>query len=67
MIVVENECVGCPKEIGCIGSTCPYNSVTHYYCDECGCEATLYDTEWGEICSECLMKKYSIVDGSEYI
>lgn len=40
MIKVENECVGCPPEMGCIGSACRYSRVLYAYCDECGEEIT---------------------------
>lgn len=30
MVTYENECVGCPPEKGCLGSTCPYRKVKHY-------------------------------------
>lgn len=36
MIIIEDECVGCPPEIGCYGSSCPNKNVSHYFCDECG-------------------------------
>lgn len=38
MIIYEDECVGCPKEMGCMGSACPYMNVPHYCCDGCGYE-----------------------------
>ena len=31
----EDECVGCPPEMGCLGDRCPYMNVTHFSCDEC--------------------------------
>ena len=40
MVIVKDECVGCPPEIGCYGSSCPYKNVPHYFCDECGEEIT---------------------------
>lgn len=64
---IENECVGC-KDVGlyCLGLTCPNRNVERYYCDECGCEETLYDTEYGELCADCLLKKFPKVEGSEW-
>ena len=47
-------------------SSCPYLNVTRYYCDECGDEAILYETEYGELCAECLLKKFPTVEGSEW-
>ena len=31
MIKYENECVGCPPERGCLGSSCPYMNVPRLY------------------------------------
>lgn len=64
---IENECVGC-KDVGlyCLGLTCPNRNVVHFYCDECGCEETLYDTEFGELCADCLLTKFPKVEGSEW-
>ena len=54
MIKFENECVGCPKEMGCLGSGCPYTHVPHLYCDKCDAEVeTLYNTEEGQLCEDC--------------
>ena len=36
MIRYEDECVGCPPEMGCLGSICPNRNVPHYFCDYCG-------------------------------
>ena len=54
MIKYENECVGCPVEMGCIGSLCPHFKVPHYYCDECDEETELYEFEGEELCIECI-------------
>ena len=60
MIKYENECVGCPKEMGCLGSACPYRNVPHLYCDECEDEFDEEDlfTSNGDdmICLDCLLK-----------
>lgn len=56
MIKYENECVGCPPEIGCLGSGCPYVNVKRLYCDDCKEETdTLYIIDNKEICAECLL------------
>ena len=64
MIRIENDCVGCPKEMGCLGSSCPYRDVPHYYCDECGeeisCLYALQSVWSGGIsdefyCEECIL------------
>lgn len=65
MIVHENECVGCPPEMSCIGTACPYYDVTRFYCDKCGKEETLYEFNGQELCIECVSKQLTIVEGSE--
>lgn len=65
MRTIENECVGCPPEIGCIGISCSYNNVVHYYCDCCGEETKLYHYNGYEICESCLIKQFDIVEGSD--
>lgn len=59
MIRYEDDCVGC-KDLGlyCLGLTCPNRNVPHYYCDECGYEETLYNTDFGELCADCLLSKF---------
>lgn len=63
MRIIGNECVDCG--LPCFIS-CPYLNVTRYYCDECGDETTLYETEYGELCEICLLKKFPKVEGSEW-
>lgn len=54
MITFENECVGCPAEMGCLGSSCPYSHVPHLICDKCGEDVEeLYDTGNGQLCEDC--------------
>ena len=36
MVRFEDECVGCPPELGCDGDQCPYKNVPRSYGDECG-------------------------------
>ena len=67
MIKVENECVGCPPEMGCMGSSCPYMNVTRYYCDDCKDETTLYEYEGQELCADCVLKRLPVVEGSEWL
>lgn len=62
---LENECVGCPKEIGCFGSTCPNRNVAHFYCDKCNNEDVLYEYEGGEYCIECIKTLLPVVKGSD--
>jgi hypothetical protein len=61
---IENDCVDCPREIGCFGDTCPLMNVPHYYCDECGYEATLYHYNDRELCEYCVLKELEKVEGS---
>ena len=59
MIRYEDECVGCPPEMGCLGSGCPNRNVPHYYCDKCGEEYSpeeLYDYDGEIMCKECLIE-----------
>lgn len=64
MRIHTNECVGC--QLPCIYSSCPYYDVVRFYCDECGDEITLYDTEYGELCESCLLKKFPVIEDSRY-
>lgn len=64
MIQYEDECVGCPKEMGCLGSACPHMNVPHYYCDKCD-EELDPDDMYGDLddeifCRECFLDKYRI-------
>lgn len=54
---VENDCVGCPPEMGCLGSTCPYKNAIHYYCDKCKEEKPLYKYEGEELCIDCIEER----------
>ena len=58
MIAIENECVGCP--IHCID--CGRKHVVHYYCDECGEEADLYNFDGQELCAECILSKFEKIE-----
>ena len=53
---VENECVGCPPEIGCIGCACPYIKVERNYCDMCGDDGAKYVMDGFDYCEECANK-----------
>ena len=54
MIKYEDECVGCPPNMGCMGDACKYRNVKHLYCDKCGedCE---------ELCEDCLKKHFKTI------
>lgn len=63
---IEDECVGC-KSVGlyCLGISCPYKNVVRFYCDKCLEEATLYHYEDEELCADCLLEEFEIVEGSD--
>lgn len=58
MIKYEDECVGCPPGIGCLGSSCPNRNVPHTYCDRCGDETPVYslNDDDEQLCEECMIK-----------
>lgn len=49
----ENRCVGCPTEIGCLGSSCPYKNVPLDYCDSCGREGVTHKIDGDVYCDDC--------------
>lgn len=51
MIKYENQCVDCPKEMGCLGNSCRYRNVPVYYCDTCGDEAD-YEIDGDHYCEQ---------------
>ena len=61
---IEDECVNCG--LYCLGSNCPNRNVVRYYCDHCGCEDKLYYYDGEELCKECLLKNFEVVDGSDW-
>ncbi len=61
---IENECVIC--SLPCIGSVCPNRNVSRFYCDRCGREEKLYYYYSEEICEECLLEEFMVVEGSDY-
>ena len=62
MIKLEDECVGCPPEIGCFGNRCPYKNVPRFYCDECGFEEDLYWYDNEQLCIGCIKNKLERVE-----
>lgn len=59
MIEYENECVGCPPHMGCLGGACPHQNVPHYYCDFCHDEVDeLYEVDGDDYCEYCLKKEF---------
>ena len=65
MIKIENHCVGCPSEMGCLGHSCPYTDVVCYYCDECDEEKTLYHFDGEQLCINCIEKRLEKVTYTE--
>lgn len=63
MKITESECVDCG--FPCMGNACPYYRVTRYYCDKCGAEETLYTTDEGDLCAECILENLPKVEGSD--
>ena len=55
MIRVENNCVGCPTEMGCLGSSCPYQNEEIIACNACGSYAE-YNIDGKDYCIDCAMK-----------
>ena len=49
----EDQCVGCPAEIGCLGSSCPYKNVPVDYCDDCGSMGARYIIDHEDYCEDC--------------
>lgn len=61
MIKHENECVGCPPEMGCMGEWCPNRNIPHYYCDHCGEEIDrdeFYVVDGYDLCEDCLKDRF---------
>lgn len=54
MIQTENHCIGCPKDIGCIGTACRYVNVVVCYCDECGNDEAIYEINGQDFCANCV-------------
>ena len=60
----ETECVSCG--FPCMGKGCPYYRVEHFKCDLCKEEdVKLYHYDGIEICEECLLKQFEVVEGSD--
>lgn len=63
MVKIENDCVGCPPEMGCMGGSCLNCNVKHYYCDNCGCEDKIYYFNGQELCLDCIEQELEEVSG----
>lgn len=61
----SNDCVDCG--LPCLGAACKYNNVPHFKCDYCGEEdVKLYEYGNCEICEECLLKEFDVVEGTSW-
>lgn len=60
MIKIENHCVGCPTEMGCMGNACLYQNVKVVYCDVCGVEidSDIYEVNGEDLCEDCLKDRF---------
>ena len=59
----EDECVGCPPELGCLGGVCQYRNVEHIVCDLCGEEA-VYRVDDEDLCEDCAKNRILEVFGN---
>ena len=59
----EDECCGCAvPAYPCMGDACPNRNVQHFYCDKCDEDVEeLYETENGQLCTECVLKMFEKV------
>ena len=63
MVMIEDECVGCPGGMGCLGSACPNRNVKHYICDKCKDDVeTLYEFEGEQLCIDCIEERLKVVE-----
>ena len=59
-----NDCCDCG--LPCLGKSCPYYEVKHFRCDFCEEEdIKLYDYNGWEICEECLLKEFDVIEDSD--
>lgn len=65
MIRYEDQCVGCPPHMGCLGSCCPKRNIPVYICDRCDEEAEelyTYDDDDRQLCFKCLWELHNEED-----
>lgn len=57
-----NDCIDC--KLPCLFEVCPYYRVMHFRCDFCKEEdVKLYHYDGYEICEECLLNEFKVVEG----
>lgn len=49
----ENQCVGCPPDIGCMGEACKYMNVPVNHCDRCDNEDAIFEIDGNDYCGNC--------------
>ena len=58
-----NDCCDC--DLPCIFSACSCYKVEHFQCDLCGeIDVKLYHYDDTEICEDCLLREFDVVEGS---
>lgn len=60
---VEYNCVGCPPEMGCLGSACPNRKQVVWTCDKCDCyleDGNAYCVDGEYLCLDCLKDAFSV-------
>lgn len=63
MIKIENDCCGCATEsYPCLGHLCSLRNVTHYYCDECKQETSIYEFDGEELCIRCIERRLQKIE-----
>ena len=59
----SNDCCDCG--LPCLYTGCPNYRVEHFECDFCQEETKLYNYFGYEICEDCLLKQFEVVEGSD--
>ena len=65
MVKYENQCVGCPPNMGCMGSSCPHRKVKVIYCDCCGEQIDsdeVYEVDGQDLCEDCFNDMFNEED-----
>lgn len=60
MLIHEDDCVGCPPGLGCLGDGCPHRNVPHWFCDECEAEVSrkeLRILNGKQLCWDCFCEE----------
>ena len=63
-VVEENRCCGCAAPgYPCLGDSCELRHYRALHCDKCGGEIDkLYKYDNEEICEECLLKEFEVIE-----